>query len=429
MLGRENTESLGYALVDDDRMSRSHATIRLSGSGGSCEISLRDNNSKNGTFVNGERVRTTALVDGDVLRVGDTLFLLRVAPAKLLDSDIPLIVGRSPASCALRHRIAEAAVGRLPVLLLGEPGVGKELAARALHERSRRAGSFLATNCAGLSDSLADSLLFGHERGSFTGASESREGLFKAANHGTLFLDEVAELPIGVQAKLLRALQESEIQPLGRLRPMPIDVRIIAATNKNLAHAITANQFRDDLYSRLKGVELRLPPLRDRREDILPILQHLLGGLPRLTPRLVEAMVLHDWPHNVRELKHLAEALRPAHEAGRELDLPAVAERFRSYTRIPMSEQFATDKAPGNAGPHASALDTGGMPTVAGQPRLTKETLERLGQETNWNISALSRRMGLSRRQVGRWLEKFGLGSRGASRPRNPLGNTPGEDS
>lgn len=429
VLGRDAAQGLGRAMSDDDRCSRRHASLHVSDASSTASVTVRDEDSKNGTFVNGRAVTTASLADGDVLRVGNTLFLLRVTPSRPIDAELPSLVGRSPAISQLRHRLAEVAPSDMPVLLLGEPGVGKELAARSLHERSRRPGRFVACNCAGLSESLADSLLFGHERGAFTGASERREGFFRAADGGTLFLDEVAELPLSVQAKLLRALQQQEILPVGLTRPLHVDVRIIAATNRNLAQAVASADFRDDLYSRLKGVVVLLPSLRDRREDILPLLHHLLDGSPRITPRLAEALLLYDWPHNVRELTHLAAEVRRSFAAGKKLDLPLVEERLQGPSQ-PITP------APQTPPPAIDAVGCVGATTkpehltlVPRAPRLTRETLNRLGQETGWNVSRISQKLGISRRQVARWLDKFGFARKDTKPPASSApAATPGDE-
>lgn len=410
-IGREITDAAGISLQDDGRCSRRHACIEVKRSDAGQAVFLHDERSKNGTFLNGTRIERIAIVtDGDVIRVGNSIFILRVADAVPVDSDFPRLVGRAPVMGRLRHRLAEAALSSVPVLLLGEPGVGKEAAARSIHEKSRRPGSFVACNCAGLTESLADSLLFGHERGAFSGAIDKRDGLFRAADHGTLFLDEVGELSASVQAKLLRALQEHEILPVGRTRPIQVNVRVLAATNRDLDQGVRDGDFRDDLLSRLRGTVLQLPALREHREDVLVLLAHMLGGKPRLTPRLAEALLLYHWPHNVRELAHIAEALRAWYQAGSELDLPLIEERLqvRGKERQKTQEAHPLTSGAQRAAEEPSSLTHCDVDTRY-QPKLSRETLERLGRETNWNISRLSRVLGLSRRQIRRWLDKYGL--------------------
>lgn len=426
LLGREVSESAGISLASDTRCSRHHAVVHLATGLAGHVATLKDCDSKNGTFVNGVRIQRSLLSDGDVLRIGNTLFLFRLASSQQVDGEIPSLVGRSPAVCRLRHGLTELAPSSAPVLLLGEPGVGKELGARALHERSRRPGPFVPCNCAGITETLADSLLFGHERGAFSGAHDNREGLFRAAEGGTLFLDEVAELPLAVQAKLLRALQESEILPLGRTRPLRINVRIVAATNRDLQQAVARGSFRDDLLSRLKGAIITLPPLRARREDILCLLGHCLGRRVNLTPRLAEALVLYHWPHNVRELTHLANALRQVADTAQELDLPAVQERLIPINNPgPLLQGEAPYALSGSSEPMDPAVRGASKPSSV--PALSKEVLERLGQESGWNVSKIAALVGRSRRQVRRLLDRYGLGTRAGALSADPADPNEGE--
>jgi DNA-binding NtrC family response regulator len=204
------------------------------------------------------------------------------------------------------------AASPVPVLIHGETGTGKELLARHLHKRSGRKGPFVAVNGAAINESLAESEFFGHEAGAFTGANGRREGWFEAAQGGTLFLDEIGDLPLALQVKLLRVLQEREVVRVGGRKPIPIDVRIVTATHVDLQSAITAGRFREDLYYRLNIVTLRIPPLRDRPGDILPLARHFLGQfareharpLPELNADAVQRLLAHSWPGNIRELEN-----------------------------------------------------------------------------------------------------------------------------
>ena len=403
-IGRELNSEESIGLQGDKRASRRHASILFSTVDATFKIILRDEQSKNGTYVNGTQISTATLRDGDVLRIGNSLLLLRIASARPLDADLPLLRGRAPAIGCTRHRLSELAPSSTPVLLFGEPGVGKELAAQSVHDRSRRQGQFLARNCAGLTESLADSLLFGHERGAFTGATVRQEGAFVAAQGGTLFLDEVAELPLPVQAKLLRTLQEGEVLPVGRTHPVHVDVRVVAATNRDLNSAVKEGLFRDDLYSRLRGAVVTLPTLRERREDILTLLGHFFGTTPQLTPRLAEALLLYDWPHNVRELVYLAHDLRRKAEIDPELDLPLIEARL---LRRACGEIAAADGETSSTSSIPPA--DGSAPPSSEGPKLTRETLERWGLETRWNVSRMAKFAGLSRRQLSRLLDKFGF--------------------
>jgi DNA-binding NtrC family response regulator len=226
------------------------------------------------------------------------------------------LVGESPQMRALFERIERAAPTSVSVLILGPSGVGKERVARALHQSSLRSnGPFVAINCAASPGELVESELFGHEAGAFTGAGRAREGVFRAASGGTLFLDEVGELPASVQARLLRALEERRVRPVGRDRELPVDVRVLAATNVDLAEAVRKREFREDLYYRLKVLTLRVPPLRERGDDVLLLAADLLeehgaisGQNVQLDPAFEDALLQWSWPGNVRELKNVLEA-------------------------------------------------------------------------------------------------------------------------
>ena len=223
------------------------------------------------------------------------------------------LIGTSPAMQVVRRLGERAAKSSIPVLILGESGVGKELIARAIQGSSERAGKpFVAVNCGALPENLVESILFGHEKGSFTGASDKHLGKFQEANGGTLFLDEVGELPLDMQVKLLRALQEGEIDPVGAKRPVKVDVRIISATNRNLADQVKAGLFREDLFYRLNVFPVEAPSLRDRREDIPALIDHFIRRFnieegKRITGVSNDALQLlcaYDWPGNVRQLEN-----------------------------------------------------------------------------------------------------------------------------
>ncbi|MEN6407951.1 MAG: sigma-54 dependent transcriptional regulator [Thermoguttaceae bacterium] len=215
-------------------------------------------------------------------------------------------------SAAMRRVLETAAVvapSNAPVLILGESGAGKEVIARLIHAWSpRSAGPLVAANCAGLPESLIESELFGHTKGAFTGADAARQGFFRAANGGTLFLDEIGDLPLPLQPKLLRALESGQITPVGSDTPVQIDTRLVAATNRDLAEAVRAGRFRDDLYYRINVVELIVPPLRERSDDVLPLADRFAGefagGPVRLSPQATQCLLTHRWPGNVRELRN-----------------------------------------------------------------------------------------------------------------------------
>jgi sigma-54-specific transcriptional regulator len=219
-------------------------------------------------------------------------------------------------SQALLERIERVAPSDAAVLIIGETGTGKELVAKHIHEQSKRSGPFVAVNCGALSQSLAEAELFGHQAGAFTGATETRAGWFEAANGGTLFLDEVGDLPMSLQVKLLRVLQEREVVRVGSRKAIPLDVRLVAATNIDLSHAVAAGNFRLDLYYRLNVVTVELPPLRQRRGDILPLVEYFIGQYgkrlqvqePTLQPEARKALLEYSWPGNIRELENVIHA-------------------------------------------------------------------------------------------------------------------------
>jgi transcriptional regulator with PAS, ATPase and Fis domain len=233
-----------------------------------------------------------------------------------MSSEFTSIVAESRAMQEVVSLIDRAARRDTAVLLVGESGTGKELLARALHRNSPRAtGPFVALNCSAIPDTLLESELFGHRRGAFTDAREDQRGLFQAANHGTLFLDEVGDMAPALQAKLLRVLQEKEVQPLGASAPIPVDVRVVTATHRDLDALVRQERFRQDLLYRINVVEVWVPPLRDRLEDLGPLTQHLLDKLGArldllgctISPEAMTAFAEYPWPGNVRELENVIE--------------------------------------------------------------------------------------------------------------------------
>jgi two-component system response regulator AtoC len=308
-------------MVPDEGVSRRHARLRVSAG---ARVEIEDLGSANGTRVGDRRVgagEPVLLAPGEVVRLGGALvFLEQAATRTRVD---PVSRGSSPlagagatgALAALRPLVERFAAGTIPVLVTGETGVGKDVLSGMLHALSPRARRpLVCINCAALPEALLESELFGHERGAFTGATQAKTGILESAAGGTVFLDEVGEMPLGVQAKLLRVLDQREVLRLGATRPTPIDVRFIAATNKDLDVQITRGLFRQDLYYRLNGASVVIPPLRERRDEILDLARRFaadaamelgLARAPRLGAAVMARLERHPWPGNVRELKNL----------------------------------------------------------------------------------------------------------------------------
>jgi transcriptional regulator with GAF, ATPase, and Fis domain len=299
--------------LTDPSVSRQHLFISLQPKG----VRIRDANSKNGTWLGGVRIADALLTSDASLVLGETaLNIVLEAPLELPLSASTTFGGAIGVSPPMRHLFAtlERLAGTdLTVLFEGESGTGKDLLARALHARSTRADApMVVVDCSALPPQLVESELFGHERGAFTGADAERAGAFAAADGGTIFLDEVGDLPLDIQPKLLRAIEAREIRPVGGRRSFKIDVRVIAATSKRLAEAVVLGEFRSDLFYRLAVARISVPPLRDRPNDILPLARAILrmitgNAAATLPPDLESILESHDWPGNVRELRNVLE--------------------------------------------------------------------------------------------------------------------------
>lgn len=301
-------------VVRDPEVSRRHCAIEVHDGA----YRVRDLDSTNGTFLEGVRVSDAEVPSGGRLRLGSSELVfspkkkfVRLEPSP--SDTFAGLVGTSPAMRELFGLLNRVAPTRLFCVLRGETGTGKEVTARAVHQLSpRSAGPFVVVDCASITESLAEAELLGHERGAFTGADRSRPGPFEVASGGTVFLDEVGDLPLSAQPKLLRVLERREIKRLGASKFVDVDVRVIAATHRDLESMVRSGAFREDLYFRLAEVVAELPPLRDRRDDIAPLTERLLvdetkHGAPgrRLSPDALALLQTHDWPGNVRELRNV----------------------------------------------------------------------------------------------------------------------------
>ncbi len=364
------------------------------------------------------RVGRAALDDGDVLEVGRTFLVVRRSFEAPGPADLdagrggwpsPLLATMSPGLAAEFARVAEAAPARVPVLVSGETGTGKELVARALHALSGRGGAFVAVNCGALPDALVEAELFGHKKGAFSGANEDRPGLMRSADGGTLLLDEVAELSARAQAALLRALQEREVRPVGGVAATPVDVRVVAATHRDLDDAAERGEFRADLLARLDGLRVALPPLRERREDLGLLVRALLERHAqgraelRLAPAGARALFASPWPRNVRELERAIEAALPFVKDG-VLALPSAKEGVLAPER-PSSPPPRPSSPPGEPPP----APRGRRPRQEEQRRARRELLRGLLAEHRGNVAAVARALGKDRAEVHRMIKAVGL--------------------
>ena len=317
-----------------------------------------------------------------------------------LQADLPCRFGRllgiSPPMKRLYGQIEKAARSSLPVLIRGESGTGKELVARELHQRGNRSQkSMVAVNTAAIAESLIESELFGHVKGAFTGADRPREGVFRQADGGTLFLDEIGDMPIAVQTRLLRVLQESILQPVGSEQSIAVDVRVISATHQDLEQAIADKAFRQDLYFRLKGIELVIPPLRSRREDILLLASEFVGEDRQFSNDAIAALLEHSWPGNVRELKQrvLSAVAMSETDSINRSDLGfattvslAAGPTFERYFELPLAEA------------HQLILE-----------EFDRTAIHRVLEMEAGNITAAARRLGMHRQSLQQKMKQLGI--------------------
>ncbi|MEA2746588.1 MAG: hypothetical protein QOI41_731 [Myxococcales bacterium] len=404
VIGRMHTCDI---VIEDESVSRQHAALLNPGNG----LSIEDLGSRNKTKVMGRslgRGETSPLSVGSVVEIGYATMFVQVGrphTARVGTPSSPPAAGGSPHVAASSAVILDPTMQRLyallgviapsplNVLVLGETGTGKEVFAEAIHNGSLRARApLLRINCAALSGSLLESELFGHEKGSFTGALGAKAGLFESAHGGTVFLDEVGELPLDTQAKLLRVIERGEVMRLGSVAPRRVDVRYVAATNRDLQQLIAENRFRSDLFFRLNGFSVTLPPLRKRRSEIVPLARFFLDRVAQgrqyvLGPHAEQSLESYPWPGNVRELKNVVErAIVLAGPPGRiepmHLQLPdasghdqsdayGLPEAFGPNDTIPPTPYGGTPRV---GTPHAGWQPMGGPPPMAGPPQMMGPT-------------------------------------------------------
>jgi len=380
--------------LNDLRVSRTHLTL-LAEPGG---VVVRDLGSSNGTFLGEQRLEGSRRVTtGALIRLGDTRLVVAdvggetSTPRPVLGGTASGedVVAEDPVTVRMFTLVRRVAASRLPVLLLGETGTGKEVVARAIHRYSHAAGGpFIPVNCGALPESIAESELFGHEKGAFTGAHTRRQGFFEQADRGTLLLDEVGELSHANQTRLLRALQERVVTRVGGSTPVGVDVRVVAATNRNLAVEVAQKRFREDLYFRLNGITVEVAPLRARPRDILPLVARFLAEHDPgfvLGKGVEAALMTYRWPGNIRELRHAVECAVALAE-GREIRLE----------HLPLSVRD-------NRGGHADAS------LWAQVDDLERQSIVRALADHNGNQSHAARSLGISRRALIYKMERFGL--------------------
>ena len=325
-----------------------------------------------------------------------------------------LLLGKSPEIRKLRNQTRKLARSQAPVFISGESGSGKELVARMIHlQGPRREGPFIAVNCGAIPSELMESEFFGHKKGSFTGAVENKDGLFRSANGGTLFLDEVADLPLAMQVKLLRAIQEKAVRPVGDTKEVPVDIRVLSATHKNLPELVQEGSFRQDLFYRINVIELAVPPLRERPDDIPLLANHILERIAKeyecdpasLTPKAVERLREYNFPGNVRELENVLERAFTLCDAdlidANDLHLGNGVQHAASATQI---------IAEGEAGEREGVAVPDGEIDLEGYlEKIERQAIEKALEATRWNKTAAAKRLGISFRALRYRLKKLGM--------------------
>ena len=384
-------------------VSRVHAELVWERGG----YTLRDLGSTNGTVIDGRKVTEARLEPGQELRFGDAIFKFVDSQAeqyaryridgqceKRLAAENAEFVGGYQLD-RLASELARVGPSELTIMLLGESGTGKEVVAKDIHQRSGRSGAFRAVNCAAIPANLIESELFGYKKGAFSGADRDKPGIIRSADGGTLLLDEIGDMPMAAQAKLLRVLQSREVFPVGANKPEPVDVRVVCATHRDLTLMQADNLFRPDLYARLNEYVLTLPALRERKEDVYLLFRAFLErhGRPELQPSFsfMTALVHYDWPYNVRELVSCAKRC-----------VALATTLVLDTNHLPESiQEEMTDYASPALGSPSMANTAKGTPS--------KEELHQLLLRHQGNVAAVGRELQKARMQVHRWLKKHEL--------------------
>jgi DNA-binding NtrC family response regulator len=407
VVGRRAPASL---VVPGAKLSRSHARFTLDTSG---RVLVEDLGSTNGTWIAGTRIDRAAVELGEQVVLGEV-----IATVQITTPEKPVVSAASggagapiAASAAMRtvlEMAARVAASAVPVILHGETGTGKEVVARFVHESSPRAARpMVSVNCAAIPAQLVESTLFGYEKGAFTGAAQRQKGVFEEADGGTVFLDEIGELPLAAQAALLRVLETGRFSRVGSPREVSVDVRIVAATHRDLEALRDAGQFRADLYYRLGVMVIHVPPLRDRLDDLEPLVRRFMGEagprLTGLTPAALETLRTYAWPGNVRELRNAIEraAILAAGPTLATDDLPTRV-RSAAAPRPPPREHVQTIPP--------TDTDASGLGDL--RARLTEyeaNTIRDMLVQTNWNQSEAARRLGMPIRTLSHKAKVMGL--------------------
>ncbi len=407
-------------VVGDPTVSRFHCVIERFEDG----WLVRDLDSTNGTWVDGVRVREAYLRPGNRIRLGLDVELAFDASDELVEprpggyTELGELVGTSPAMRRVMATVERIARTNVTVVVLGETGTGKEVVARTLHALSRRARHpFVVVDCAAVPRDLIESELFGHERGAFTGATLSRRGLFEAAQGGTVFIDEVGELDLDLQPRLLRVLERREVRRVGAAHPTRVDVRIVAATHRDLGDMVAQGRFRADLFYRLGVVRIELPALRDRREDIPLLAQRLLerlsevhtGSVPSLSSEALRVLYAYDWPGNVRELAHVLESALALAEG------PVIApEHLPRHLFGGTSPRTGGDETTAQLARPAPPLRGDDLPAFKTAKErwvalFERDYLEALMARCGHNLTAAARSAGIDRKHLRHLLRKHGI--------------------
>ena len=342
-------------------------------------------------------------------------------PSKKPDTlDTDSILGHSPAMQQLKQTISKLARSQAPVYIHGESGSGKELVAHQIHLQGQRTNApFIPVNCGAIPENLMESEFFGHKKGSFTGAVADKQGLFQAAHKGTLFLDEVADLPLTMQVKLLRAIQEGAIKPVGGIEEIPVDVRILSATHKSLEHEVAAGRFRQDLYYRLNVIKLKVPPLRERKDDILLLANFFLDKIAlrwqmtpiRLSPAAKDALQTYSFPGNVRELENILERASTLCDNNTiqpdDLQLQTALLDTPTTTIKPTTTTFSNNPTPKIIDDEAGVTELG--PWNPADEEAERALIIKALEQTRWNRTRAAEILGMTFRQLRYRIQKYGL--------------------